>query len=118
MVVLGFILVVAAVLVGLGVATSSTSSANIKGYGLDVDADAALVFAAGAVAAIVLLAGLWLMTKGFARRYRRRQEVKALQQQAEAARSTETGTAPVEPDDAGEGRHAAPPNDDAHLQKH
>jgi len=118
MVVLGFILVVAAVLVGVGAGTSSTSSASIEGYGLDVDADAALVFAAGAATAIVLLAGLWLMAKGTSRTYRRRQQVKALQQQAEATRSTETGTAPVEPDDAREGRHAAPPNDEAHLQKH
>jgi uncharacterized membrane protein YciS (DUF1049 family) len=81
MVVLGLILVVAAVLAGVGVGVSSSSSASIEGFGVELETTAAVVYFAGAATAIVLVAGLWMMKKGTARTYRRRQEVKALRQQ-------------------------------------
>jgi cytoskeletal protein RodZ len=100
MVVLGIILVVVAVLVGLGVGIASSSSASIEGFGMEVETTAALVYFAGAVTAIVLLAGLWLMKKGTARTYRRRKEVKTLRRQV--------ATSPAEDESADlQGRHVA-----------
>jgi hypothetical protein len=81
MVVLGFILIVAAVAAGVGVGISSSSSASIEGFGAELESTAAGAYFAGAATAIVLVAGLWLMRKGTARTYRRRQEVKTLRQQ-------------------------------------
>jgi hypothetical protein len=113
MVVLGFLIVIAAILLGLGVALSTSSSASIEGFGLDVDTTAAAVYFAGAATAIMLVIGLWLMKSGTARIYRHRREVRALRRQSEAApAATEPGSTPPSamPPDAG--RHADPSDED------
>lgn len=111
MVVLGFLLVVAAVLAGLGVGISSSSSASIEGFGMEVETTAAIVFFAGVVTAVAALAGLWLMKKGTARTYRRRKEVKTLRQKVETAPSEPVASSePVGSEPVGSepvGRHSA-----------
>jgi cytoskeletal protein RodZ len=88
MVVLGIVLIVLAVLFGLGVSVSSTDSATMSVFGVDFGVIVPTVFFLGAAAGIALMAGLWLMKKGLGRGYRRRKEMKELRQQAAAVDTT------------------------------
>lgn len=90
MFVLGIVLIVAAVLVGLGVASTSDLATTLEVYGTDLGMSVSAVFFFGAAAGAVLLAGLWLVKKGVGRGYRRRKEVKELRQQVEATPSADT----------------------------
>jgi hypothetical protein len=113
MVVLGFLIVIAAILVGLGVGLSTSSPASIEGFSLDVDTTAAVVYFAGAATAIMLVVGLWLMKSGTARIYRHRREVRALRRQSEAApAATEPGSMRPSATPLDDGRHAGPSDED------
>jgi ABC-type nickel/cobalt efflux system permease component RcnA len=87
MVVLGFLLIAVAVLAALGVAISSSSTASLEGFGFELETTTALVYFAGAASALVAIVGLWLMTKGTARSYRRRREVRSLRQEVDTSRT-------------------------------
>lgn len=93
MVVLGFLVVAAAVVLGAGVALSTSTSAGIDGFGFVVDTTTAGAYFAGAATALVLVAGLWMMKAGTRRTYRRRREVRELRRN----RVTADTPAPDEP---------------------
>jgi hypothetical protein len=105
MVVLGFILVALGVLAAISVGIAASGSASIEGFGVELETTAAVAYFAGAATAVVLFVGLWLMLKGSARSYRRRQEVKALRRQVGTAPAA--GAGPAATDDA---RPAAGPD--------
>jgi hypothetical protein len=90
MVVLGIVLIVLAVLLGLGVSVSSSDSTTMSVFGVDFGVVVPTVFFLGAAAGIALTLGLWLTKKGLGRGYRRHREVKELRQQAAATPSTDT----------------------------
>lgn len=81
MLVLGIVLIVIAVLFGLGVSVSSTESTTLSVFGIDFGVIVPTVFFLGVVAGAALLAGLWLTKKGAARGWRRHREVRALRAQ-------------------------------------
>ncbi|WP_328989118.1 hypothetical protein OG394_23095 [Kribbella sp. NBC_01245] len=100
MFVLGIVLIVVAVLAGLGVATTSGQATTLEVYGIDLGMSVSAVFFFGAAAGAVAIAGLWLVKKGVGRGYRRRKEVKELRQQVEATPTTpdkQVETAPAAP---------------------
>jgi hypothetical protein len=84
MVVLGVVLIVLAVLFGLGVSVSSGSATTMEVFGVDFGVSVATVFFLGALAGAALIAGLWLMKKGLGRGWRRRKEMRELRAKAEA----------------------------------
>jgi hypothetical protein len=90
MMVLGIVLIVLAVILGLGISVSSSDSTTISVFGVDFGVVVPTVFFLGAAAGIALALGLWLTKKGLSRGYRRRKEVKELRQQVAAAPSTDT----------------------------
>ncbi|GAA1591421.1 hypothetical protein GCM10009789_51750 [Kribbella sancticallisti] len=90
MMVLGIVLIVLAVLFGLGVSVSSGESATMSVFGVDFGVIVPTVFFLGAAAGAALMVGLWLTKKGLARGYRRHKEVKELRQQVSAAPATDT----------------------------
>jgi hypothetical protein len=90
MVVLGIVLIVLAVLLGLGVTVSSSDSTTMSVFGVDFGMVVPTVFFLGAAAGVALVIGLWLTKKGLGRGYRRHKEVKDLRQQVAAAPATET----------------------------
>jgi hypothetical protein len=96
MIALGIVLLVIAVLVGIGVSTS-TQSATREVFGLDLGMAASAVFYLGAAFGIAAVAGVWLTKKGFARGYRRRKEVRELRQQATAPSAPSALSAPSAP---------------------
>jgi len=85
MVVLGIVLIVLAVVFGLGVSVSSGDSTTLEVFGVDFGVIVPTVFFLGAAAGVALILGLWLTKKGLGRGYRRHKEVKELRQQAAAA---------------------------------
>lgn len=96
MVVLGIVLIVLAVLFGLGLSVSSSASTTMEVFGVDFGMLVPTVFFLGAAAGAALVVGLWLTKKGLGRGYRRRKEVKELRQQVEAQPATGS-TADTEP---------------------
>jgi uncharacterized integral membrane protein len=84
MVIFGIVLIVLAVVLGLGVAVSSTDSTTLEVFGVNFGVIVPTVFFLGAAAGAALIIGLWFTKKGFSRGYRRRKEVKKLRQQVEA----------------------------------
>ena len=95
MAVLGIVLIVLAVLFGLGVSVTSTSSTTMEVYGIDFGVSVPTVFLLGALTGVALALGLWLTKKGLARGYRRRKEMRELRAQAattepEAVTTTDT----------------------------
>ncbi|ONI67300.1 hypothetical protein BWI15_29605 [Kribbella sp. ALI-6-A] len=111
MAVLGIVLIVLAVLLGLGVAVSSTASTTMEVFGVDFGVLVPTIFFLGAAAGAVLMLGLWLTKKGLGRGYRRHKEVKELRQQAavtpDASTTTTTTTTTVGEDTTHSGKHAA-----------
>jgi hypothetical protein len=104
MMVLGIVLIVLAVLLGLGISVSSSDSTTMSVFGVDFGVVVPTVFFLGAAAGIALALGLWLTKKGLSRGYRRRKEVKELRQQVAAAPSTD-----AEPVAEGSSDDTAPP---------
>jgi uncharacterized integral membrane protein len=84
MVILGIVLIVLAVVLGLGVAVSSTSSTTLEVFGVNFGVMVPTVFFLGAAVGAALIIGLWFVRKGLGRGYRRRKEVRKLRQQVEA----------------------------------
>jgi uncharacterized integral membrane protein len=84
MVIFGIVLIVLAVVLGLGVAVSSTSSTTLEVFGVNFGVMVPTVFFLGAAVGAALIIGLWFVRKGLGRGYRRRQEVRKLRQQVEA----------------------------------
>lgn len=118
MLALGIVLIVLAVLFGLGVTVSSGDSTTMSVFGVDFGLSVPTLFFLGAAAGIAITLGLWLTKKGLGRGYRRHKEVRQLRQQVASVDTTDhstsspdgtvgdrelEGTAPV-------GRHAADPD--------
>jgi hypothetical protein len=82
MVVLGIVVIVLAVLFGLGVSVSSTAATKLEVFGVDFGVSVATVFFLGALAGAALIAGLWLTKKGLARSLRRRKQMRELRARA------------------------------------
>ena len=82
MLVLGIVLIVLAVLFGLGVSVSSSASTTLSVFGVDLGASVPTVFFLGLVTGAALLFGLWLTKAGAGRGYRRRKEIRELRAQA------------------------------------
>jgi uncharacterized membrane protein YciS (DUF1049 family) len=93
MVILGIVLIVLAVVLGLGVSVSSTDSTALQVFGVNFGVLVPTVFFLGAAAGAALIIGLWLTKKGLGRGYRRRKEVKDLRQQVEATATPADSTA-------------------------
>lgn len=93
MVILGIVLIVLAVVLGLGVAVSSTSSTTLEVFGVNFGVMVPTVFFLGAAGGAALIIGLWFVRKGLGRGYRRRKEVRKLRQQVEATVSPGDSTA-------------------------
>jgi hypothetical protein len=91
MFVLGIVLIVIAVLFGLGVSVSSADSTTLTVFGIDFGVIVPTVFFLGAAAGAALVAGLWLTKKGLARGWRRHREVRQLRAQVATA-PTDTST--------------------------
>ncbi|MGW6278930.1 hypothetical protein [Kribbella sp. NPDC055071] len=94
MFVLGLVLIVLAVLFGLGVSVSSTASTKLEVFGVDFGVSVPTIFFLGVAAGAILVAGLWLTKKGLGRGWRRRKEMRALRAQA-AAPAAEPTTGPT-----------------------
>lgn len=80
MMALGILLIVLAVIFGLGVSVSSGDSTTMQVFGVDFGMLVPTVFFLGAATGAVLVVGLWLTKKGLGRGYRRRKEVRELRQ--------------------------------------
>jgi hypothetical protein len=93
MAVLGIVLIVLAVLLGLGVSVTSSDSTTMSVFGVDFGVVVPTVFFLGAAAGIALAVGLWLTKKGLSRGYRRHKEVKELRQQVAATPTADTDPA-------------------------
>jgi uncharacterized membrane protein YciS (DUF1049 family) len=107
MAVLGIVLIVLAVLLGLGVAVSSTASTTMEVFGVDFGVLVPTVFFLGAAAGAVLMLGLWLTKKGLGRGYRRHKEVRELRQQVAVTPDASTTTTTTDDDSTHSGKHAA-----------
>lgn len=115
MVVLGIVLIVLAVVFGLGVSVSSGDSTTLEVFGVDFGVIVPTVFFLGAAAGVALIAGLWLTKKGLGRGYRRHKEVRELRQQAAASpvpSSTEVDVADGRSADAPAGEPTPVADDD------
>jgi hypothetical protein len=112
MLALGIVLIVLAVLFGLGVSVSSGESTKMSVFGVDFGLAVPTLFLLGAATGIALFLGLWLTKKGLGRGYRRHKEVRQLRQQVAATPSTTEPTDGIEDTTAVEEhetpRHAAP----------
>jgi hypothetical protein len=110
MMVLGIVLIVLAVVFGLGVSVSSGASTTMSVFGVDFGVAVPTVVFLGAAAGAALVVGLWLAKKGLGRGYRRHKEVRELRQQV-AAQPETTEPSTAEPSTAVEpsatGKHAA-----------
>jgi hypothetical protein len=106
MLALGIVLIVLAVLFGLGVSVSSGDSTTMSVFGVDFGLAVPTLFFLGAAAGIAITLGLWLTKKGLGRGYRRHKEVRQLRQQVAAV---EPDTSASDQVDEPVGRHAADP---------
>jgi hypothetical protein len=105
MLALGIVLIVLAVLFGLGVTVSSGDSTTMSVFGVDFGLAVPTLFFLGAAAGIAVTLGLWLTKKGLGRGYRRHKEVRQLREKV-----AEVDTQPDEPTGTPVGRHAADPD--------
>jgi membrane protein implicated in regulation of membrane protease activity len=87
MLALGIVLIVLAVLFGLGVSVSSGDSTTMSVFGVDFGLSVPTLFFLGAAAGIAVTLGLWLTKKGLGRGYRRHKEVRQLRQKVAAVDS-------------------------------
>ncbi|MDX6236252.1 MAG: hypothetical protein QOG10_1067 [Kribbellaceae bacterium] len=118
MVILGIVLIVLAVVLGLGVSVSSADSTTLEVFGVNFGVVVPTVFFLGAAAGAALIIGLWLTKKGLGRGYRRHKEVRELRQQVDASATSgdskaAADTAPelaAAPGDDGDERLAAEPH--------
>jgi hypothetical protein len=106
MLALGIVLIVLAVLFGLGVSVSSGDSTTMSVFGVDFGLAVPTLFFLGAAAGIAITLGLWLTKKGLGRGYRRHKEVRQLRQQVAAVEPDSSASGEV---DEPAGRHAADP---------
>jgi uncharacterized integral membrane protein len=90
MAVLGIVLIVLAVLLGLGVSVSSTASTTMEVFGVDFGVSVPTVFFLGALVGAALIVGLWLTKMGLGRGYRRRKEIRELRAQAAPSETAAT----------------------------
>jgi hypothetical protein len=104
MVILGIVLIVLAVVLGLGVSVSSTDSTTLEVFGVNFGVMVPTVFFLGAAVGVALIIGLWLTKKGLGRSYRRRKEFKELRQQVKAngTPADSTAGADTSPEPAGD----------------
>jgi hypothetical protein len=93
MAVLGIVLIVLAVLFGLGVSVSSSASTKLEVFGVDFGVSVPTVFFLGAVTGAALVVALWLLKKGLGRDLRRRKEMRELRAQATNGAPAVTSTA-------------------------
>jgi hypothetical protein len=91
MVVLGIVVIVLAVLFGLGVSVSSTAATKLEVFGVDFGVSVSTVFFLGALAGAALIAGLWLTKKGLALSLRRRKQLRELRARATTPAETPVG---------------------------
>jgi hypothetical protein len=98
MAVLGIVLIVLAVLFGLGVSVSSAASTTMEVFGVDFGVSVPTVFLLGALAGVALMFGLWLAKKGLGRDFRRRKEMRELRAQAATTDSTPTTDSDATPE--------------------
>lgn len=115
MAVLGIVLIILAVLFGLGVSVSSGASTTMEVFGVDFGVSVPTVFILGALAGVALMSGLWLTKKGLGRGYRRRKEMRELRAQAattDSTPTTESDAAPKasEPSESPESSEPAQPS--------
>jgi hypothetical protein len=106
MLALGIVLIVLAVLFGLGVSVSSGDSTTMSVFGVDFGLAVPTLFFLGAAAGIAITLGLWLTKKGLGRGYRRHKEVRQLRQTVAAVDPDPSAS---DRDDEPVGRHAADP---------
>lgn len=111
MAVLGIVLIVLAVLLGLGVVTTSTASTTMEVFGVDFGMSVATVFVLGLLAGATLILGLWLTKKGLGRGYRRRKEMRELRAQAATPEVTERDGEPGATREIATDRDEAPAKD-------
>ena len=78
MAVLGIVVIVLAVLFGLGVSVSSNASTKLEVFGVDFGVSVPTIYFLGAVTGAALVVGLWLLKKGLGRDLRRRKEMRQL----------------------------------------
>ncbi|MEU4390411.1 hypothetical protein [Kribbella sp. NPDC023855] len=105
MLALGIVLIVLAVLFGLGVTFSSDASTTLSVFGVDFGLAVPTLFFLGVAAGVAVTLGLWLTKKGLGRGYRRHKEVRQLREKV-----AEVDTQPDEPTVTPVGRHAADPD--------
>jgi hypothetical protein len=98
MAVLGIVLIVLAVLFGLGVSVWSSASTTMEVFGVDFGVSVPTVFFLGALAGVALMFGLWLAKMGLGRDYRRRKEMRELRAQAATTTSTPTTESDAAPE--------------------
>jgi hypothetical protein len=111
MAVLGIVLIVLAVLFGLGVSVTSSASTTLEVFGVDFGVSVPTVYFIGAITGAALVAGLWLMKKGLGRGYRRRKEMRELRAQASTTPGDSVGGEITDSDrsaDAAPGPESAP----------
>jgi hypothetical protein len=112
MLALGIVLIVLAVVFGLGVSVSSGESTKMSVFGVDFGLAVPTLFLLGAATGVALFLGLWLTKKGLGRGYRRHKEVRQLRQQVAATPTEPTdGATAVEEHEAP--RHARDAEADA-----
>jgi hypothetical protein len=114
MAVLGIVLIVLAVVFGLGVSVSSSTSTTMEVFGVDFGVSVPTVFFLGALAGAILILGLWLTKKGLGRGYRRRKEMRELRSQATTPEVTQSDVG----SDVATDRDEAPPADRPVTERH
>jgi hypothetical protein len=121
MAVLGIVLIVLAVLFGLGVSVTSSASTTMEVFGVDFGVSVPTVFILGALAGAALMLGLWLTKKGLGRGYRRRKEMRELRAQAattDATPTTESEVGAKAADSKAAGTEELPADDRPALERH
>ncbi len=113
MIVLGFLILVAAVAVTVGAVARGGGDVSLDFGSFTVNTDAAGMFLTGAATMLVAVIALWMLRGGLARSRQRRREMRELRDRAarnEAAAKRERAAAADERAQAGAetGRHADP----------
>jgi hypothetical protein len=115
MAILGLILLVVAAGAVIGVFANGGTDTRLDLGLFHVDTTVAGVFIAGVATLLIAVLGLWLLKAGLARTRRRRQEVKALRNQAANQRVANRRDAPstgTPPQPRGAATTERPPGDD------